>query len=131
MSANIYMRTTKQINIKNRTYYFYNDIIDLESFNARLLKIDKKSYKDIDIYNIGYVRKKQIGDCMNINSVNPLYLGITHVNGYIEEKGTDKYLVFDSTDKIKELLKKYHDVFNGIRDKIKEINSNKWDYETN
>ena len=56
---------------------------------------------------------------MNINSVNPLYLGITHSNGYIEEKGMNKYLVFDSTDKNKELLKKYNDVFNGIRDKIK------------
>ena len=123
------MDTTKQINIKNRTYYFYNDIIDLENFDARLLKIDKKSYKDINIYNIGYVTKKKIGNCMNINSVNPLYLGITRVNGYIEEKGMDKYLVFDSTDENKELLKKYNDVFNGIRDKIKEINSNKCDYE--
>ena len=56
---------------------------------------------------------------MNINSVNPVYLGITHANRYIEEKGMDKYLVFDSTDKNKELLKKYNDVFNGIRDKIK------------
>ena len=53
------MGTVKQINIKNRTYYFYNDIIDLENFDARLLKIDKKSYKDIDIYNIGYVTKKK------------------------------------------------------------------------
>ena len=42
---------------------------------------------------------------MNINSVNPLYLGITHANGYIEEKGMNKYLVFDSTDENKELLK--------------------------
>ena len=66
---------------------------------------------------------------MNINSVNPVYLGITHANRYIEEKGMDKYLVFDSTDKNKELLKKYNDVFNGIRDKIKEINSNECDYE--
>ena len=66
---------------------------------------------------------------MNINSVNPLYLGITRVNGYIEEKGMDKYLVFDSTDENKELLKKYNDVFNGIRDKIKKINSNECDYE--
>ena len=121
------MGTVKQINIISRTYYFYNDIIDLE--NAKLLKIDKKSYKDIGIYNIGYVTKKKIGDCMNINSVNPLYLGITRVNGYIEEKGMDKYLVFDSTDENKELLKKYNDVFNGIRDKIKEINSNECDYE--
>ena len=66
---------------------------------------------------------------MNIDSVNPLYLGITRVNGYIEEKDSNKYLVFDSTDKNKELLKKYNDVFNGIRDKIKEINSNECDYE--
>ena len=99
------MGTTKQINIKNRTYYFYNDTINVENFHARLLKIDKKSYKDIDIYNIGYITKKKIDDCININSVNPLYLGITHVNGYIEEKGMDKYLVFDSTDENKELLK--------------------------
>ena len=61
---------------------------------------------------------------MNINSVNPLYLGITRVNGYIEEKDSNKYLVFDLTDENKELLKKYNDIFNGIRDKIKEINSN-------
>ena len=66
-------------------------------------------------------RRKKIDDCMNINSVNPLYLDITHSNGYIEEKGIDKYLIFDSTDENKEVLKKYNDVFNGIRDKIKEI----------
>ena len=75
------MRTVKQINIKNGTYNFYNDIIDPENFDARLLKIDKKSYKDIGIYNTGNVTKKKIGDCMNINSVNPLYLNITHSNG--------------------------------------------------
>ena len=75
------MRTVKQINIKNGTYNFYNDIIDPENFDARLLKIDKKSYKDIGIYNIGNVTKKKIGDIMNINSVNPLYLNITHSNG--------------------------------------------------
>ena len=52
------MDTTKQINIKHRTCYFYNDIIDLENFDAELLKIDNKSYKDINIYNIGYVTQK-------------------------------------------------------------------------
>ena len=62
------MDATKQTNIKNRTYYFYNDIIDLENFDAKLLRTDKKSYKDIGIYNIGYVTKKKIGNCMNINS---------------------------------------------------------------
>ena len=56
------MGTVKQINIKNRTYYFYSDIIDFENFDAKLLKTDKKSYKDIDIYKIGYVTKKKIDD---------------------------------------------------------------------
>ena len=53
------MAEIKQINIKNRTYYFYNDIIDHKDFDARLLKIDKKSYKNIGIYNIGYITIKK------------------------------------------------------------------------
>ena len=65
------MGAIKQINIKSWTYYFYNDIIDLENFDARLLKIDKTSNKDIGIYNIGYITKKKIYDCKNINSVSP------------------------------------------------------------
>ena len=62
----------KQIDIKNRTYRFYNDIIDIKGFDARLLKIDKKSHKNIDIYYIGYITIKKIDDCENIYSVNPL-----------------------------------------------------------
>ena len=54
------MGTVKQINIKNRTYYFYNDIIDIENFDSSLSKLDKKSYKDISIYNIGYITIKKI-----------------------------------------------------------------------
>ena len=104
-------------------------IIDIENFDAKLLRIDKKSYKDIDIFNIGYVAKKKIGDCININSVNPLYLGITHDNGYIEEKDSNEYLVFNSTYEIKELLKKYSDVFNGIiMSKIRELDDNWFEY---
>ena len=100
------MGEVKQINIKNRTYYFYNDIIDLENFKSNLLKIDKKSYKDIGIYNIGYITIKKIDDYENIYSVNPLYLQVNHANGYIEEKNGNKYLVFnDSADENKELLK--------------------------
>ena len=94
-----------------------------------MLKIDRKSYKNICIYNIGYITIKKIDDYENVYSVNPLYLTITHASGYIEEKGVNKYLVFDSTDENKELLKKYNDVFNGIRDKIKEISSCECDYE--
>ena len=80
------MGEVKQINIKNRTYYFYNDIIDLKNFDARLLKIDKKSYKNIGIYNIGYITIKQIDDYENIYCVNPLYLRVNHAKGYTEEK---------------------------------------------
>ena len=98
------MEEVKQIDIKNRTYYFYNDIIDLKNFDAGLLKIDKKSYKNIGIYNMGYITIKKIQDCESIYSVNPLYLRVDHVNGYIEEKGVNKYLVFDPTDENKELI---------------------------
>ena len=54
------MENIKQINIKNRTYYFHNDIINIEEFDSNLLKIDKKSYKDIDIYYIGYITIKKL-----------------------------------------------------------------------
>ena len=108
------MGKVKQINIRNRTYYFYNDIISLKNFKSNLLKIDKKSYKDIGIYNIRYITIRKIDDCEDIYSVNPLYLLINHANGYIEEKGVNKYLIFDSADENKGLLKEYNDVWNGI-----------------
>ena len=122
------MGKVKQINIKNRTYCFCNDI-DLKKCDARLLKTGKNSYKNVGIYNIGYITIKKIDDCENIYRANPLYLIIAHANGYIEEKGVNKYLVFDSTDENKELLKKYNNVVNGIRDKIKEEYSGECDYE--
>ena len=56
-------------------------------------------------------------------------MNIDHASGYIKEKGVNKYLVFDSTDENKELLKKYNDVFNGIRNKIKKISGDECDYE--
>ena len=70
-----------------------------------MLKIDKKSYKNIGIYNNGYIAIKKIDDCENIYSANPLYLLINHANGYIEETEVNKYLIFDYTDENKELLK--------------------------
>ena len=100
------MGEVEQINIKNRTYYSYNDIIDLKHFDARLLKIDKKSYKNIDIYYIGYITIKKIDDCESIYSVNPLYLRIDHASGCIEGKNGNKYLIFDSVDENKEIFKK-------------------------
>ena len=80
------MGTVKQINIKNRTCYYYNNKINIKDVETKLLKIDRKSYKNIGIYNIGYITIKKIDDYENIYSVNPLYLLVNHSNGYIEEK---------------------------------------------
>ena len=86
MSIMYKMGEVKQINIKNRTYFFfYNDIIDLKSFDPTLLEIDKKPLKGTGIYNIGYVTIKKTDDCRNIDSVNLLYFHIDHTNGYIEK----------------------------------------------
>ena len=123
------MGEVKQINIKNRTYYFYNDMINIKNFDPVSLKINRKSYKYIGIYNIGYITTKKLDDYENIYCVNLLYLLVNHANEYIEEKGVNKYLIFDSTDENKELLKKYNDVWNGIKNKIEEVSSGECDYE--
>ena len=92
------MGEVKQIEIKNRTYYFYNDMINLKNFEPNLLRIDKKSYKNVGIYyNIGYITVKKIDDYESIYSVNPLYLQVNHANGYIKEKNGNKYLIFDDS----------------------------------
>ena len=119
------MENIKQINIKNRTYFFHNDIINIEEFHSNLLKIDKKKYKDIDIYHIGYITIKKIGDYENIYSEDPLYLVISKVDGHIEEDNESKYLVFDSTDENKEVLKKYTELWDGIKNEIEIINGGK------
>ena len=104
-------------------------MINIKKFDSNLLRIDKKSYKDIGIYNIGYITSKKVDDYENIYSVNPLYLTISHASGCIEEKNVNRYLVFNSTDESKELLKKYSDVFNGFISKIKKISGDECDYE--
>ena len=80
------MEETKETNIKNRTSYFCNDQIDLKGFDAKLLKIDKKDYNEIDIYYIGYVTIRKIGPHNNINSVNTLYFMTNEMIGHIEGK---------------------------------------------
>ena len=69
--------TTKQLNIRNRTYYFYNDLINIVNFEASNLKLDKKTATGLDIYYIGYVDKKPD---RNVNSANPLYLMISRID---------------------------------------------------
>ena len=76
----------KEININNRGYYFWDDMINIKNFHSNLLKIDKKSYEDIDICYISYYMIKKFSDNENIHSVNPLYLIIHSATGYFKEK---------------------------------------------
>ena len=78
-----------------------------------------------DIYYIRYITIKEIGDCWNIYSVNPLHLIIGKVDGYIKENNRNKYLVFDSTDENKKIFKKYRELWDGIKNEIETINGGK------
>ena len=84
------MGQVKQIHKKNRTYYFYNDMFNLQDFDSNL-RIDKKVYKGINIYYIGYITIKKIDNSHSIYSVIPSYLCIDHASGYIEENNESKY----------------------------------------
>ena len=85
------MGNIKEINIKNRTHYFFDDIINIKNFDPKSLKTDKESYKNTDIYYIGCITMKD-SDYVKINSVNPLHLIINKVDGCIEEKHGNKIL---------------------------------------
>ena len=82
------METIKEINIKNPTNYFHNDIINLDEYDENKIKVDKKDFNDIDIYYLSYKHKKKISECNVINSVNSLYLRIINMSGQFE-KGKD------------------------------------------
>ena len=112
------MGKVKKLNIKNWTYYHFSYIINIKDFHSNLLRIDKKQYKDIDIYYIGYITVKKMDDCKNINSVNPLYLMNHSAKGYFKEKYGEKYLILDSNEK-------YDEVFSGIKREIQTINAGK------
>ena len=103
--------TNKQLNINNRTYYFYNDLINITNFEASNLKLDKKTSMSLDIYYIGYVDKKPEWE---VNRVNPLYLMINRIDGFIEEKNGSKYLNISDTNRNSKILKKYNQVFDGM-----------------
>ena len=93
-------------------------MINIKNFHSNLLKIDKKSHKDIDIYYIGYITIIKFDNYENIHSVNSLYLIINSSTGNFKEKNGEKYLIFDSIEKNEE-------VFSGIISEIKTINGGK------
>ena len=96
------MGEVKQVNIKNQTYYFFNDIINIEEFDSNLPKIYRAIY-----------------------GVDPLYLIIGKVDGQIEKENQNKYLVYDSTDEKKEVLKKHTELWDEIKNEIETINDGK------
>ena len=93
-------------------------MIDIGNFHPNLLKIDKTSNEDIDIYYIGYITIKKFNDCENIHSVNPLYLIIHSATRHFKEENCEKYLIIDLTEK-------YEEVFPGIIKEIKTLNGGK------
>ena len=94
------MRSIKEINIKNRIYCFFDVMINVKNFDSDLLKIDKNSYKNIDIWYIGYIKMTTLGYVI-IYSVNPLYFINDKVDGYLKENNGNKYLIFASIGKTK------------------------------
>ena len=93
-------------------------MVNIKDFHSNLLEINKKSYKDIDIYYIGYINIKKFSDYENIHSVNLLCLIISSATGYFKEKNGEKYLILDLTEK-------YEEVFSRILSEIKTLNGRK------
>ena len=94
-------------------------MINIKDFDSSLLKIDKKSNKNIGIYNIGYITIKKINDYENIYSLNPLHLMIGEIIVHIKESNGNKYLVFDFSDKNNKVLKKYTELWDEVKIKLK------------
>ena len=107
----------RQLNIEGRTYYFYNDLINMKNFNSNNLKLDKKSVLGNDVYYILYITKKSQ---WNVDSVSLLYLMINRMKGHFEEKDGDKYLIISSENG--DIMQKCQEVFDGIKEIFKRIN---------
>ena len=121
--------TTRQLKIKNRSYYFCNDLINILGFEASNLKLDKNATSidpNLVVYFIGYVDKKPE---WNVNSVNPLYLIVNRFYGHIQERNGFKYLIISDISKNNDVFKKYDQVFAGIKYHIGENGEYEKDYK--
>ena len=113
--------SVKDIEMKNHTYYLFDDIININDFGWNNNKIHQKSYKIILIYYIGYVTiKKDLRIC----SANPLYLIFGKVNGYFEEINGNELIALVPTNESK---KKYGEIWSKIRDLIRTTTKNYYD----
>ena len=103
-------------------------MINFKNSDSNLLKVDKKSYKNIDIYYFGYITMKDV-DSVNIHSVNLLYFIIDKADGCIEERNRNKYLTLFSNDKNKDILKMYTELWDQIKNIIESITNTSGDYD--
>ena len=117
----------KDMDMKKRTYYFVNDIINIKNSDPNNIKIDEKSYKSILVFYIGYVTIKDL-KYVKINSVSHLYLIFSKVNRYFEEFNKSNYVTLVPTNGSKEKIKKYGEVWHKIRNLIRSITENSDDY---
>ena len=113
----------KEINIKNRIYYFFKDIINIKNLDPNKIKINENSHKNIVIYKICSV--KELSHEKNC-SVNPLYLIIDKIN---EESNGNKYLMLVFTDKSKDTMTKHEELWNKIKSSIRSITNNSDSYD--
>ena len=104
----------------------FNDIINIENFDPKNIKIDEQPYKNILIYYIEYVTiKEYVKHC----SVSHLYLIFRYVNGYFQKINGKKYLTLVPINENKEKIKKYDKLWIKIRDLIRSITKNLDDYD--
>ena len=119
------MGSMKQINIKNRTYCSFGVMVNIKYFDSYLLKIDKNllHWKHHNERLLRFQNCSNYSDFVNIHSVNPSYFIIGEIDGYIQEKHENKYLIFAFTDENKEALTKYTELWNRTKDLIQKINN--------
>ena len=114
----------KDIDIKNRTYYLFDDFINIKNFDPNNIKIDEKSqHKDILIYYTGYVTIKDL-KYVKINRVKSFMPYFQQRNGYVEEINGNKYLTLVPTNERKEKLKKYEELWSKIKDLNRSVTKN-------
>ena len=114
--------TVKQLNIKNKTQIFYNDLVNALNFEPTNLKLDKKkTWKDIDICYIGYVDENKPED-WRVKIVNPLYLMINKVFCNVEEENGVKYFKIEKNH-CDPVLNKWNLVFHSIKNSFKNISN--------
>ena len=115
------MRALRQINIKSCQHCFFNSMINLKNNDPSFLSIEKISFKSTDsvIYDIEYITMK------SLDSANPFYLVFINVDAYIEENNENKYFIFAFTDKNKDVLENYTELWDKIKDQIEAISDAK------